>query len=376
MLNETQTLVRDAARAIAQKELAPGAAERDRSEEFPHDGFKALAGAGLMGILVDEKYGGSGADFVSFSQAVTEVAKADGGFSTAMQVHNGIVCLSIQNFGNAEQKAKYLTLLAKGADLGCFCLTEPGTGSDASAIKMRAEKRGNQYILNGSKQFITCGGRASVAIVIAVTDPSDRKNGLSAFIVPTKTEGYSVGRVERTMGQRSTDHCHVIFDDCAIDEANLLGKEGEGLKVALSGLAIGRIGVAAQANGMAQAAYERALQYAQERETFGQKIIKHQAVGFRLADMATSLEAAKLMVWKAASLRDAGQPCLKESSMAKLFAADVAEQVCNDAIQTLGGYGYLEDYELERIYRDVRVCKIYEGTADIQRIVISREIAD
>jgi alkylation response protein AidB-like acyl-CoA dehydrogenase len=375
MLSESQTQFRETARALAQRELAGGAAQRDRDEAFPHDAFLAMAKAGLMGIMVDPEFDGVGADYVSFSQVVTEIAYADGAASTALQVHNGLVCMSLQNFGSHDQKNEFLRPLALGDRLGCFCLTEPEAGSDAGAIQMRAERRGNHFVLNGSKQFITSGKNANTAIVFAVTDKTKGKKGLSAFIVPTSTEGYKVARIEQTMGQRSTDHCHLVFENCEVPAANMLGEEGEGLKIALSGLAGGRIGVAAQALGMARSAYDRAVSYARERRTFGKPIMEHQAVGFRLAEMATQIQAAEMMVWRAASLRDENVECLKEASMAKLFATEMAERVCHDALQTLGGYGYLADFEIERIYRDVRVCKIYEGTSDIQKLVISRIIS-
>jgi len=371
MLSETQIQFRETARALAQRELAGGAAQRDREETFPHDAFQAMAKAGLMGIMVDPDFDGVGADYVSFSQVVAEIAYADGAASTALQVHNGLVCMSIQNFASSEQKEEFLRPLAVGARLGCFCLTEPEAGSDAAAIQMRADRRGNHFVLNGSKQFITSGKSADTAIVFAVTDRAKGKKGLSAFIVPTSTVGYTVARVEQTMGQRSTDHCHLVFENCEIPASNLLGEEGGGLKIALSGLAGGRIAVAAQALGMARSAFDRAISYAKQRRTFGKPIIEHQAVAFRLAEMAVQIQAAELMVWRAASLRDENAECLKEASMAKLFATEMAERVCHDALQTLGGYGYLADFELERIYRDVRVCKIYEGTSDIQKLVIS-----
>jgi len=303
-----------------------------------------------------------------------EIAAADGATSTALQVHNSLVCPSILRHGTSDQKERYLRSLACGKQLGAFCLTEPGAGSDAAAITTRAARAGNKFVLNGSKQFITSGKSADLAIVFAVTDPSAGKKGISAFIVPTRTPGYAVSRIERTMGQRSSDHCQVVLQECEVLPEQMLGQEGQGLKIALGNLDGGRIGVAAQSVGMARAAYDAALAYAKERRTFGKPIIEHQAVAFRLADMAMSLQAAELMVLHAARLRDAGQICLKEASMAKLFASEIAERVCSDAIQTHGGYGYLSDFPVERIYRDVRVCKIYEGTSDIQRLVISRQL--
>ena len=376
MLTDTQRQIRDVARQFAQKELAPGAAQRDRHVVFPSEAVRSMGRLGLMGIMIDEANGGVGADYVAFAQAVTEIAAADGACSTVMQVHNGLVCMGLQRYASPDQKERFLTPLARGDLLGCFCLTEPEAGSDAAAITTSARRRGNHFVLNGSKQFITAGQSADTAIVFAITDPAAGKKGMSAFIVPTRTSGYKVARVERTMGQRSTDHCHVVLEDCEVPADHMLGEEGEGLRIALSNLEGGRIGVAAQSLGMARAAYEAALQYAKERKTFGKSIIEHQAVMFRLVDMATALHAAELMIWQAATLRDAGAPCLKEASMAKLFASEAAERICNDAIQTLGGYGYLEDFPVERIYRDVRVCKIYEGTSDIQRLVIGRRLIE
>jgi hypothetical protein len=283
--------------------------------------------------------------------------------------------MPILKYGTPRQKERFLRPLANGEYLGCFCLTEPDAGSDAAAITTRARRDGNKYLLNGVKQFITSGQTADIAIVFAVTDPAAGKKGLSAFIVPTRTPGYQVARVEHTLGQRSTDHCQIVFENCEVMPDQLLGEEGEGLKIALSNLEGGRIGVAAQSVGMARAAYDVALTYAKERRTFGKPIIEHQAVSFRLADMATGIHAAELMVIRAASLRDAGEPCLKEASMAKLFASEIAEKVCSAAIQIHGGYGYLSEFPVERIYRDVRVCSIYEGTSDIQRLVIGRQLA-
>ena len=375
MLSEEQDHFQATAHALAHRELASGAAQRDYDEEFPHDAFRSMAKAGLMGIMVDPEFDGAGGDYVSFTQVIAEIAYADGAASTVLQVHNGLVCMSVQNFGSLAQKNQFLRPLAMGDQLGCFCLTEPEAGSDVAAIQMRAKRHGSRFILNGSKQFITSGKTADIAIVFAVTDKSKGKKGISAFIVPTATEGFRVARIERTMGQRSTDHCHLVLEDCEVPAANLLGEEGDGLKIALSGLAGGRLGVAAQALGMARSAYDRALSYAKDRRAFGKPIIEHQAVGFRLAEMATQIQAAELMIWRAASLRDQNGECLKEASMAKLFATEMAERVCHDALQTLGGYGYLADFELERIYRDVRVCEIYEGTSDIQKLVISRIIA-
>jgi alkylation response protein AidB-like acyl-CoA dehydrogenase len=375
MLTEAQCQVRDMVRQFARRELAPTAAERDRNPSFPSEAFARMAELGLMGMTVPAAQGGAGTDYVSYVLAIMEIAAACGATSTAFQVHNSLVCLALLKHGTAEQQERWLRPLAEGRMLGCFCLTEPSAGSDAAAIATRATRAGNRFVLNGTKQFITSGRSADVALVFAVTDPAAGKKGLSAFIVPTDTPGYTVARTEHTMGQRSSDHCQITFDDCVVLPEQLLGAEGDGLRIALGGLEGGRIGVAAQSVGMARAAYEAALAYAQERRTFGKPIIEHQAVAFRLADMATLLQAAELMVLHAARLRDQGVPCLKEASMAKLFASEAAERICSDAIQTHGGYGYLNDFPVERIYRDVRVCSIYEGTSDIQRLVIGRHIA-
>lgn len=375
MLNERQRMIRDTVREFAQRELAPTAAKRDRDATFPADAFRKMGELGFLGMMVPEEFGGSGADCVAYYFALMEIAAADGAASTALQVHNSLVCMPILKFGSTEQKERFLRPLATGKALGAFCLTEPDAGSDASAITTRARRKGNGFVLDGVKQFITSGKVADIAIVFAVTDPAAGKKGISAFIVPTASPGYKVGRVEHTMGQRSTDHCQIIFENCHVRPDQMLGEEGQGLAIALGNLEGGRIGVAAQSVGMARAAYDAALAYAKERRTFGKPIIDHQAVAFHLANMATAIRAAELMVLAAARLRDAGQRCLKEASMAKLFASEMAEKTCSTAIQIHGGYGYLADFPVERIYRDVRVCSIYEGTSEIQRLVISRQLA-
>ena len=375
MLNERQRMIRDTVREFAQRELAPTAAKRDRDATFPADAFRKMGELGFLGMMVPEEFGGSGADCVAYYFALMEIAAADGAASTALQVHNSLVCMPILKFGSTEQKERFLRPLATGKALGAFCLTEPDAGSDASAITTRARREGNGFVLDGVKQFITSGKVADIAIVFAVTDPAAGKKGISAFIVPTASPGYKVGRVEHTMGQRSTDHCQIIFENCHVRPDQMLGEEGQGLAIALGNLEGGRIGVAAQSVGMARAAYDAALAYAKQRRTFGKPIIDHQAVAFHLANMATAIRAAELMVLSAARLRDAGQRCLKEASMAKLFASEMAETTCSTAIQIHGGYGYLADFPVERIYRDVRVCSIYEGTSEIQRLVISRQLA-
>lgn len=374
ILTEEQSLIRDTARAFARERLAPGAEKRDREHGFPAAELAEMGSLGFMGMVVPTEYDGAGTDYVSYALALMEIAAGEGATSTIMSVHNSVGCMPILKFGTEAQKDTYLRPMARGEWIGCFCLTEPEAGSDAAAIKTRAVRDGDFYVLNGAKQFITSGKNAKVAIVFAVTDPSAGKKGLSAFIVPTDTPGWVVARVEDKLGQHASDTCQIILEDLRIPAENRLGAEGEGLKIALANLEGGRLGIAAQSVGMAQAALDHALRYAQERKQFGKAIIEHQAVAFRLADMATRLEAARHLVLHVASLRDAGLACLKEASMAKLMASETAEKVCSDAIQIHGGYGYLADFPVERIYRDVRVCQIYEGTSDIQRLVIARAL--
>ncbi len=375
LLNQEQQLVRDTMRAFAQEQLAPNAARWDRDAHFPRDELHALGALGALGMVVPEQWGGAAMDYLSLAVALEEIAAGDGATSTIVSVQNSVVCGPINAFGNDAQKEKYLKPLARGEWLGCFCLTEPHVGSDAGAIATRAERHGDRFVLNGVKQFITTGKHADVAVVFAVTDKAAGKKGISAFIVDTRTKGYVVARIEEKLGQHASDTAQIVFEDCAVPAANLLGMEGNGYRIALSNLEAGRIGIAAQAVGMARAALDAALAYARERHSFGKPIVEHQAVNFRLADMAVQIEAARQLVWHAAALRDAGQPCLKEASMAKLFASEMAERVCSDAIQIHGGYGYVSDFPVERIYRDVRVCQIYEGTSDIQRLVIGRALA-
>src|SRR6266851_4461765 len=375
ILSEHQLMIREMARGFAREKLAPFAAEWDRESRFPLEAVAAMGELGLMGMLVPEEWGGAGADHVSYALAVEEIAAGDGSCSTIMAVHNSVGCMPVLKFGSDEQKERFLKPLARGDQLAAFALTEPSAGSDASAIKTRARRVGNHYVLDGTKQFITSGENADLVIVFAITDPAAGKKGMSAFIVPTTTQGFKVARLEKKLGLHASDTAHLVFDEMALTPDLLLGAEGEGYKIALANLEGGRIGIAAQAVGMARAAYEAALAYAKERQTFGKAIIEHQAVAFRLADMATSIEVARQMMLHAAALRDAGSPCMKEAAMAKLFASEMAERVCSDAIQIHGGYGYLNDFPVERIYRDVRVCQIYEGSSDIQRMVISRAIA-
>ncbi len=374
-LTEVQALIRDTARQFARERLAPFSAEWDRTARFPKEAIAEMGRLGFMGMLVPEEWGGAGADHVAYAAALEEIAAGDGSCSTIMSVHNSVVCMPILKFGTREQKERFLRPLARGEILGAFCLTEPQAGSDASAIKTRARRDGNHWVLNGTKQFISSGSTAQLAIVFAVTNPEKGKKGITAFIVPTDNPGWVVARTEHKMGQRASDTCQIVLQDLRLTPDLMLGEEGEGYKIALSNLEGGRIGIAAQSVGMARAAYEAAVAYARERESFGKKLIEHQAIAFRLADMATQIEAARLLVFNAAALRDAGKPCLTQAAMAKLFASEMAERVCSDAIQIHGGYGYLNDFPVERIYRDVRVCQIYEGTNDIQRLVISRAIA-
>lgn len=374
-LTEEQIMIRDMARRFAREELAPHAAEWDENSTFPREAVKQMAELGLLGMLVPEEYDGAGADHVSYALAMEEIAAGVGACSTIMGVQNSVGCLPILVFGNGEQKEKFLKPMARGEMLSCFCLTEPQAGSEASNLKTRAVLDNDRYVLNGTKQFITNGANADIAIVFAVTDPDAGGKGITAFIVPAGTPGYEVSGVESKLGQRASDTAQLVFKDVRVPVANRLGREGEGYRIALSNLEGGRIGIAAQAIGMARAAFEAALQYAKDRTAFGKPIIEHQAVAFRLADMATRIEVARQMALHAAGLRDRGEPCLKEASMAKLFASEMAEKVCSDAIQIHGGYGYLKDFPVERIYRDVRVCQIYEGTSDVQRLVISRSLA-
>jgi len=375
ILTQEQELIRDSMRAFAQERLAPFAAEWDRNHTFPREALKELAELGALGMVVPEEWGGAGMDYMSLVLTLEEIAAGDGATSTIVSVQNSLPCGILNRFGNDAQKEAWLKPLARGEKLGCFCLTEPHVGSDASAIRTSAVRDGNEWVLNGVKQFITTGKHADVAIVFAVTDKAAGKKGITCFLVPASAPGYQVGRIEEKMGQKASDTTQILFEDCRIPADSVIGKEGEGYKIALSNLEAGRIGIAAQCLGMARAALEAAVKYAQERESFGKPIFEHQAVNFRLADMATQLEAARQLVWHAASLKDAGRPCLKEASMAKLFASEMAERVCSDAIQVHGGYGYVTDFPVERIYRDVRVCQIYEGASDIQKLVIGRALA-
>jgi butyryl-CoA dehydrogenase len=374
ILTEEHQMIRAALRSFSQERLAPNAARWDREHYFPQAELKELAALGAFGVAVPEALGGAGLDYVSLALVLEEIAAGDGGTSTIISVNNCPVCSIAMMYANPAQKEQWLRPLAQGEMLGAFALTEPHTGSDASALRTTAVRDGDEYVLNGSKQFITSGKYGDVAIVMAVTDKAAGKRGISAFWVPTGTPGYIVAGLEQKMGQHSSDTAHILLENCRIPAENLIGEEGQGYKTALSGLEGGRIGIASQSVGMARAAFEAALAYAKERESFGKPIFEHQSVQFKLAEMAMKIEAARQLILHAASMKDAGQPCLKEAAMAKLFASEMAERVVSDAMQVFGGYGYVADFPIERIYRDVRVCQIYEGTSDIQKILIARAL--
>ncbi|HYN59572.1 MAG TPA: acyl-CoA dehydrogenase family protein [Rubrivivax sp.] len=375
LLSEDHRAVQDAVRAYVRDRIVPKAAEWDKTHQFPAAELRGLAELGCYGVAVPTEWDGAGLDYLALAIILEEIAAGDGATSTVVSVNNCPVCSILMAFGNAEQKQRFLKPLARGDALGAFCLTEPHVGSEAGGLKTTATQAGDDYVLNGVKQFITSGKNGNLAIVMAVTDKSAGKKGISAFIVPTDAPGYVVARIEDKMGQHASDTAQIVFEQCRVPAANLLAEEGQGLKVALSGLEGGRIGIAAQSVGMARAAFEAALAYSKERSSFGQKIFEHQAVQFKLADMATQIEAARQLIHHAASLKDAGRPCLKEAAMAKLFASEMAERVCSAAIQVFGGYGYVSDFPVERIYRDVRVCQIYEGTSEVQKILIGRALA-
>lgn len=372
--NEDQRMIRDMARQFAQSELAPRAAEWDKSGYIDDAVIRQMGELGLLGMVVPEEWGGSFVDYVAYVLAVEEVAAGCCATSTLMSVHNSVGCAPVLNYGTEDQKQRWLASLASGQTIGCFCLTEPQAGSEAHNLKTRAELKNGEWVLNGAKQFVTNGKRAGLAVVFAVTDPEQGKRGLSAFLVPTDNPGFRVDRMEHKLGIRGSDTCAITLDDCRIPEENLLGVRGKGLSIALSNLEGGRIGIAAQAVGVARAAFEAALKYAREREQFGVPLTEHQSIANKLADMHTRLNAARLLVVHAARLKTAGQPCLSEASQAKLFASELAEEVCSHAIQIHGGYGYLEDYAVERLYRDARITQIYEGTSEVQRLLIAREL--
>ncbi len=375
LLSDDHRAVQDAVRAFVQQEIAPHAARWDKECHFPADELRGLAGLGCYGIAVPTEWDGAGLDYLALAVILEEIAAGDGATSTVVSVNNCPVCSILMAWANDAQKAQWLKPLARGDMLGAFCLTEPHVGSQADGLKTTARRDGGDYVLNGVKQFITSGKNGDVAIVMAVTDKAAGKKGISAFIVPTATPGYVVARIEDKLGQHASDTAQIVFEDCRVPAANLLGDEGQGLKIALSGLEGGRIGIAAQSIGMARAAFDAALAYAKERVAFGKPIFEHQALQFRLGEMATQIEAARQLLHHAASLKDARVPCLKEAAMAKLFASEMAERVCSAAIQVFGGYGYVSDFPVERIYRDVRVCQIYEGTSDVQKILIGRALS-
>ncbi len=374
LYTEDQRMIRDAARAFATEMLAPNAAQWDHDAHLPDAIVAQLGELGLLGMIVPQELGGSYTDYVAYALAMEEVAAGDAACATMMSVHNSVGCGPILGFGTPAQKDRWLADMAAGRVIGAFCLTEPHAGSEANNLRTRAELRDGKWVLNGAKQFVTNGQRAGVAIVFAMTDPEAGKRGISAFLVPTDTPGFIVGKPEKKMGIRASDTCPITFENCAIPEENLLGNRGEGLKIALSNLEGGRIGIAAQALGIARAAFDKARRYAGERVQFGKPIAEHQAIQQKLADMAVQINAARLLVHHAAKLRTAGLPCLSEASQAKLFASEMAERVCSDAIQIHGGYGYLVDYEVERHYRDARITQIYEGTSEVQRMVIARQL--
>ena len=374
MLNEEQIAIRDMAHDFSCKELAPNASTWDEDQNIPDKVIENIGELGFLGVQIPEIWGGSGLGNIDLSLIIEEIAAGEGGISTLVAVQNSVVCMPIYYYGSDSQKQKYLKKLATGKLIGAFMLTESHTGSDASAIKTQAKKVGNKYVLNGSKSFVSNGNKADIAITFAVTDAEAGSKGISAFIVPTNSPGFNVDRIEKKLGQRSSDTCSISLSNVEITPDLLLGEEGEGYKIALSNLEGGRIGIAAQAVGMARSAYEHALSYAQQRETFNKKLVDHQAIQFKLADMKTQISVARQMYLHAADLRDKRIKCIEEASMAKLFASEMAEKVCSDSIQIHGGHGYLQDYPVERIYRDVRATQIYEGASEIQKIVISREI--
>jgi butyryl-CoA dehydrogenase len=375
MLTEDQTMIRDVARSFARDRLAPTAAAREAAAEIPADIRTALGELGFLGMTIAPEKGGAGADYVSYALALMEIAAGDGAVSTMVSVHNAPFLAILDRFASPEQQETWLRPAAEGRFIGCFALTESHAGSDAGAVRTRAVRRGNGWSVTGSKQFISSARIGGATILFAVTDPAAGKKGISAFIARNDAPGFSVAKVEHKTGQRASDTCALAFDDMELDADALIGAEGQGYSIALSSLETGRIGIAAQSVGMAQSAFDLALAYARDRTSFGKPIFEHQAVQFRLADMDTQIEAARQMTLNAARMKDAGVPCLREAAMAKLFASEMAERVCSDAIQTLGGYGYLADYPVERIWRDVRVCQIYEGTSDIQKLIIARQMA-
>jgi alkylation response protein AidB-like acyl-CoA dehydrogenase len=375
-LSEDQRMIRDMARDFARREIAPQAQAWEKAGWIDDALVAQMGELGLLGMVVPEEWGGSYIDYVAYALAVEEISAGDGATGALMSIHNSVGCGPVLNYGSQAQKDEWLAELASGRAIGCFALTEPQAGSEAHNLRTRAELVDGQWVLNGSKQFCSNAKRAKLAIVFAVTDPDLGKKGLSAFLVPTDTAGFAVERSEHKMGIRASDTCAVSLSDCRIPQANLLGERGKGLAIALSNLEGGRIGIGAQALGIARAAFEAALLYARERVQFGKPIAEHQSIANMLADMQTQLNAARLLILHAARLKSAGLPCLSEASQAKLFASEMAEKVCSQAVQIHGGYGYLEDYPVERYYRDARITQIYEGSSEIQRLLIARELAN
>ena len=374
-LTDEQRMIRDMARDFAREQLAPNAAQWEKDRWIPDAVVAQMGELGLLGMVVPEEWGGTFSDYTAYAMAIEEIAAGDASTSTIMSVHNSVGCGPILAWGTDSQKEMYLRDLAAGRKIGCFCLTEPQAGSEANNLKTTAKFVGGKWLLNGAKQFVTNGKRAHIAIVFAVTDPDLGKKGLSAFIVPTNTPGFNVQPPEKKLGIRASDTCAILLDECTIPEDHLLGPRGKGLAIALSNLEGGRIGIAAQALGIARAAFEAALAYANDRMQFGKKIAEHQSIANMLADMHTRINAARLLILHAARMRTEGLPCLSEASQAKLYASELAEWVCSKAIQIHGGYGYLEDYPVERYYRDARITQIYEGTSEIQRMLIARNLA-
>ncbi|MEM6678546.1 MAG: acyl-CoA dehydrogenase family protein [Pseudomonadota bacterium] len=374
MLTEEQIMIRDMARDFAQTQLAPSATAREDAGRIEPEVVSALAELGFLGMTTSPDWGGAGTDYVSYALAMIEIAAGDGSVSTLVSVHNAPVCTVLERFGSDAQRERWLRPLCEG-QVGSFALTEPQAGSDASALKTRATRTNAGWRVNGSKQFISSARIGSTTVLFAVTDPEKGKKGISCFVTANEAPGFEVVRVEKKLGQKASDSCALAFTDMEVPQDQLIGEEGQGYMIALSSLEAGRIGIAAQATGLAQAAYERALAYSKERTAFGGPIFDLQAVQFRLAEMATRLEAARQLVLNAAAMKDRGEACLKEACMAKLFCAETAEYVTSQAIQVLGGYGYLADYEVERMYRDQKVCRIYEGTDDIQKLIIARQIS-
>ncbi|MCG8568210.1 MAG: acyl-CoA dehydrogenase [Desulfobacterales bacterium] len=373
-LTDEQVMIQNMVREFSRKVVAPTASERDKTKEFPADNFKQMGELGLMGMMIPEEYGGEEADAVSYVLALSEIAYSCASTSVVMSVQNSIVCESLYKFGTEEQKQEYLIPLASGEIIGAFGLTEPEAGSDPVSQETTAVKEGDEYVINGTKRFITSGKNGSVVLVTAKTDPSAGHKGISCFIVPKGTPGLVVGHMEDKMGLRASDTTDLIFENCRVPASQMLGKEGDGFKIAMSGLDSGRIGIAAQSLGVAQAAFDAAVKYTKKRKQFGVPVTKHQAIRFQVADMAVQIEAAKQLIFSAASMKDRGEPYTREASMAKLYASEMVNTVTARAIQMHGGYGFTKDYDVERFYRDARVFTIYEGTSEIQRIVISNSI--